>query len=191
MKVAGAMASPQDRQAGMTIIGTLVLLSVLTMLGSGVYMTTHRDIVLTGRDTDRIRAEFAAESAVQWALLEVTRHDGGRRQFTRATHHRNGIAPLSPDHRPDPERDGEFRGMDPGRLSAYSGSRIRRESDGWIALTTTGKAGTYSRGPSENIAFKIWYPDMSTIRVSGRGTVDGATAFLEVKGRLDSAWVPF
>jgi hypothetical protein len=191
VKAAEAPASPQDRQAGMTIIGTLVLLSALTMLGSGVYLTTHRDIVHTARDTDRIRAEFAAESAVQWALLELIRYDGGRRQFTRATHDRNGITPLSPDPRPDPVMDGEFRGLDPRRLSAYSGSRIRRESDGWIALTATSKAGTYSRGPSENIAFKIWYPDRSTIRVSGRGTVDGTTAILEVKGRLDSAWVPF
>lgn len=190
----GSFAGPHGRgeggDGGFALVGALVLLIVLTALGSGVYLTTRRDIVHTGRDLDRVRAEFAAESAAQWALVEVSRYDGGRRPYSRATHDRSGRNPLHPDPGSDPTAAGEFSGLDPGRLSAYSGAEVRRDSEGWIVLTHRRREGTFSRGASETLAFKVWYPDPITVRVSGRGTVDGASAVVEVRGLLDPALVP-
>lgn len=177
-------------QRGFALAGALIFLIVVTVLGSGIYFTTRRDIVHSGRDLSRMRAEFAAESAVQWALMEVSRYDGGRRPYSRATHDRDGMTPLHPDPGRDADHMGSFKGLDPRKLSRYPSATIRRGQDGWMVVTTDRKEASFSGYPTETLAFKVWYPDQATIRVSGRGTVAGVSATLEVKGRLDPALVP-
>lgn len=46
-------------------------------------------------------------------------------------------------------------------------------------------------GGAENLAFKVWYPDDSTLRITGKADVDGATAQLDMVSNLKEVAVPF
>lgn len=178
--------APIRGEAGLALASALVLIIVLGLLGSGVYWTTHSDIVRSGRDLRRVRSDFAAESAVQWALLELSRTDGGRTPFTLATHDSSGNSPL-------PAMVGGKRNkavFDPSLLSAYPGRRVEMDPDGWVVSQGFGQQRTFSSGKDELLAFKVWYPDHRTLRISGRGEVEGKSSTMDVLSRLDTAWIP-
>lgn len=173
-------------QAGLALAGSLVLLIVLALLGTGVYWSTRSDVVHAGRDARRMRADFAAESAVQWALLEVSRYDGGRVPYAKGTHDASGATPI-------PKQVGGARNpafLDPDSLALYPGRTVRLDGDGWIVSAASQADKTFSGGKNETLAFKVWYPDARTLRISGRGEVEGVTARMDIISRLDSTLVP-
>ena len=50
--------------------------------------------------------------------------------------------------------------------------------------------GGFSGGGVETISFKAWYPDDSTLRITGRGMVKGTQAELELRSELKPAYLP-
>jgi hypothetical protein len=172
----------------MALATSLIYVLVLTILGTAVYWTTRRDIVHTGLDVKRVRADFAAESAAQWALIEVARYDGGRKPFTRGTHDPTGMNPIPIQ---DSHGNKNPAALHPDELANYAGSQVRLDADGWIVLDAGHAGNTFSRGGNEVLSFKVWYPDSLTMRVTGKAKVEGTVADIDVISRLDSAWVPF
>ena len=47
-----------------------------------------------------------------------------------------------------------------------------------------------SNSKKEILSFKVWYPDDSTLRIQGRGEVDGSTADVDLMSHLRDIAVP-
>jgi hypothetical protein len=170
--------------AGYALASALGFLVVLSLLGTVVYRSVKTDIVHTGKDSRRVRAEYAAESAVQWGLLELSRIRPGRFPFTLATHGPDGAMTLKEYAR----RSGKSAATDsagPWPLSAsdltpFPGATIALGADGWMTLRSRAQSQGVSAGKDELLSFKAWYPNDSTMRITGRAVVDGSEAELEL-----------
>jgi len=179
-----SIAEERD-QRGFTLAAVLGLIAVLGLLGTVVVRSVGTDITHTGKDSRRIRAELAAESAAQWGLLELGRRRAGKFPYTLATHDRDGIARM----RHPPTGPGSDRYSGPWPLAATDlvplpGSSISIDGDGWAMMRSTSPSLNISSGDDEELAFKAWYPDDSTLRVTGRARVDGSQASIEVMAVL-------
>ena len=183
--------SAPTAQRGFTLAATLGVIAVLGVLGTVVLRSVRTDIVHAGKDSRRVRAELAAESAAQWGLLELSRRRGNRFPFTLATHDREGDAPLrrAPT---GPEAD-RFTGPWPlaaGDLTPFPGARITIDRDGWAVMRSATPDRNVSGGDEEELAFKAWYPDDSTLRVTGKAVVDGSQGRIEVMATLSQTPLP-
>jgi Tfp pilus assembly protein PilX len=175
------------RQGGFALVGVLGILMVLAVLGTMVYRNVNTDITHTGRDVSRVRAEFAAESAVQWALAEASRKRPNSMPFTLATHDPGGKKPLAENSR---NEDGNRLKLKQADVVASEGASLGVDNDGWIYQTTKTREASVSNAKKETLAFKIWYPDDSTLRIQGRGEADGSTANVDLVSRLREVAVP-
>lgn len=174
-------------QRGFALIGVLGVMSVLGILGVVVYRNVNTDITNTGREVARVRAEFAAESAVQWGLAEVARKRGTIAPFTLATHGPEGEEPLGGGEMDEDGNRRKLSGEDVERMpGAYGGV----DKDGWIYSSVKGRELTVSYAKSETLAFKVWYPNDSTLRIQGRGEVDGNVADVDLVSTIRIVAVP-
>lgn len=178
-------AEGTHREAGFTLAAVLGVIVVLGIMGTVMLRSVRTDITHSGKDSRRIRAELAAESAAQWGLLELSRRRPGRFPFTLATHDRDGISVM----RPAPTGPGSERYAGPWPLSAkdlsaFPGAKIAIDRDGWAVMRSTQPGTNVSGGDDEELAFKAWYSDDSTLRVTGRARVDGSQARIEVISSL-------
>jgi Tfp pilus assembly protein PilX len=166
----------------------LLIMVILGVLGSVVYTSVHTDITHSGKDLNRVRADFAAESAVQWGLAELGRDRPGHMAFTQATHSSDGKSPL-----PDKLGSGEANPQKfvPSEMASFPDAKTGRDKQGWIFENTVSAAKSISRGSQETLAFKAWYPDDSTLRITGRGTVNGVSAEMEFISHMKEYPVPF
>jgi hypothetical protein len=171
----------------MALLGVLGVLIVLAILGTVVYSSVHTDITHSGRDVNRVRAEFAAESAVQWGLAEVARKRPGAEPFTLATHGPTGESPLGGSAYDEDGRRLTLRSDDISRIQGAEGGI---DHDGWIYQTTHGRELSVSNSPTETLAFKVWYPDDSTLRIEGRGDVEGSSADVDLVSRIRDRAIP-
>jgi hypothetical protein len=175
-------------QSGLALATALTILIVLTILGSAAYRNVGTDISHSGMNTRRIRAEFAAESAIQWGLVELSRPRKGKLPFTLATHDRDGLTRLHGREAmeaaigPWPLRTSDFTG--------FPGSEIGLDDDGWVVMRGTSADKTISGGKDERLSFKAWYPNDSTMRMTGRALVDGSQAQLELEAHLGKSAAP-
>lgn len=185
------MGGPRPRQGGFTLAAVLGLVAVLGILGITVVRTVRTDIVHSARDSGRIRAELAAESAAQWALLELSRRRASRFPYTLATHERDGSVPMgNPPTGPGSDRyTGPWR-ISAGDLVPFPGALISIDKDGWVNMRSTAPGRNISGGDDELLAFKAWYPDDSTLRVTGKSRVDGSQAQIEVVANLRQTPLP-
>lgn len=172
------------------MVSVLIFLVVLSGLGTILHRSISGDITHTGRDSRRVRSEFAAESAVQWGLVEISRRRANGLPYTLATHGQDGTTPLA-----KAGSDGEIRYTGPWRLeipdlAEFPAAEITREPDGWIAMRSRNPVRNLSGGEDEYIAFKAWYPDDTTLRITGRALVDGAQAKLEMVSILRVSTTP-
>lgn len=182
-----AAARRSAGQDGFTIVAVVGILLVLGLLGSVVYRSVNTDITHSGRDVNRVRAEFAAESAVQWALAEVARKRPGKMPFTLATHDPDGKT-LIPHG--DEDEDGAPKQLTPGDVEMLEGAHGGTDDDGWIYQSTSKRELSVSNAAKEILSFKVWYPDDSTLRIQGRGEVDGSSADVDLMSRLRDIAVP-
>lgn len=81
-------------QSGFAMVGLLGIMVVLSIVGTMVCRNVITDITHPGRDVNRVRAGFAAESAVQWGQAEVVHKRPGKVSFTLATHAANGMGAM-------------------------------------------------------------------------------------------------
>jgi hypothetical protein len=179
-----AIAAGRD-QRGFTLAAVLGLVAVLGLLGTVVVRSVGTDITHTGKDSRRIRAELAAESAAQWGLLELARRRDGRFPYTLATHDSGGVARMRGSG--SVPRSDRYTGPWPvtaADLIPFPGSRVSIDRDGWAVMRSTAPDLNLSSGDDEELAFKAWYPDDSTLRVTGRASVDGSQASIEVMAVL-------
>lgn len=185
-----ASAGPRA-QRGFTLAATLGVIAVLGILGTVVLRAVRTDIVHAGKDSRRVRAELAAESAAQWGLLELSRRRGNRFPFTIATHDRDGKAPMgrTPTD-PDAERYTGPWPLEVRDLTAFPGARISIDKDGWAVMRSASPGQNVSGGDEEELAFKAWYPNDSTLRVTGKAVVDGSQARIEVMANLSQTPLP-
>ncbi len=167
---------PRSRQSGFALLAVMGFVLVLSLIGVLVVKSVRNDSNLSGRDLSRVRADFAAESAVQWAMTEILRTDGGRGALTMATHDPSGEHPL--------HDDGGGR-LDASALATPKGIKARLGEDGWIIADFQGKEATFSGGDQESVAFKVWYPDDKTVRISGKATVDGVTSRIHFRSKAE------
>lgn len=180
-------ASGIGRQDGFALIAVIGILVVLGILGSMVYRNVNTDITHSGRDVARVRAEFAAESAVQWGLAEVARKRPGTSPFTLATHAPDGETILA-GSTTDPE--GHSLKLQAGDVLRMEGAKGGVDKSGWIYQTTHSKELSVSNSADEALSFKVWYPDDSTLRIQGRGEVEGSTANVDLMSHLRDIAVP-
>jgi hypothetical protein len=186
MKKETAFPRVDSSQAGYTLIAAIGMLLVLGVLGGMVYRNVGTDITHTGRDVNRVRAEFAAESAVQWALAEVSRKRPGKPPFTLATHDEDGLHAMSSGEK----EEGKPTRLSPDDVDRLEGANGGMDKAGWIYQSTSKRELSVSNAKSEELSFKVWYPDDSTLRIQGRGVVDGATADVDLMSRLRDIAVP-
>jgi hypothetical protein len=181
-------AAHLNGQSGLALATVLSLLIVLSILGSAVYRNVGTDITHSGMNTRRIRAEFAAESAIQWGLVELSRPRKGRLPFTLATHdgdgetRLHGKAAMDAAFGPWPLQTSDF--------TAFPGAEIGVDKDGWIFMHGTSAEKTISGGKDELLAFKAWYPNDTIMRMTGRALVDGSQAQLELEAHLRKSPAP-
>ena len=174
-------------QRGIALLGVLGIMMVLGVLGTMVYNNVNTDITHSGRDVNRVRAEFAAESAVQWGLAEVARKRPGQEPFTLATHGPSGEHRLSSGAE---DEEGHSLLLGGEAVERMYGSQGGVDKDGWIYATAKGRNLTVSNAKTETLAFKVWYPNDSTLRIQGRGDVDGASADVDLVSHIRDIAVP-
>lgn len=182
------MAFPKrNGQAGFALVAALGFILVLTLIGVSINRTIHTDLDYTGHDLIRIRADFAAESAVQWGLTEVLRTDGGKEPLTRGTHDSTGETALSnflPGGGKNPAR------LAPEDMGKYEGTCLSVDANGWIVAKTSIQNETFAGGKSEELSFKIWYPNDSIVRITGRGLIDGVTSEINFLSKTRDVLTP-
>ena len=160
---------------------------ILAVTGSVVIRNVRTDITHSGRDLDRVRAEFAAESAIQWALAELARPRPGELPFSRATHGADGSAQL-----PEKLENGKAnpRKLRPADIAAFPNATTALDRDGWMVQRIPSRSSSITGGADEALSFKIWYPDDSTLRITGRGSVEGTGAEMDLVSVLREVAVP-
>ena len=179
------MARASRSQGGFTLAAVLGLIAVLGIMGTVVVRSVRTDIIHAGRDSRRIRAELAAESAAQWALLELSRRRGGYFPFTLATHDKEGIRRMG--SAPTGPGSDQYTGpwpLDARQLTGFPGAGISIDRDGWAVMRNASPARNISGGDEEVLSFKAWYPNDTTLRVTGKAVVDGSQARIEVTATL-------
>lgn len=178
-------------QRGFTLAAVLGFIAVLGILGTVVLRTVRTDVVHAGKDSRRVRAELAAESAAQWGLLELSRRRGNRFPFTIATHDRDGESPMGrAPTGPEAERYTGPWPLDPRDLTPFPGARISIDKDGWAVMRGASPDQNVSGGDREELSFKAWYPNDSTLRLTGKAVVDGSQARIEVMANLNQTPLP-
>jgi hypothetical protein len=180
----------QDKSGGFALVTVLAFFVILTLMGGTAMRAVSGDITHSGKDSRRIRAEFAAETAVQWGLVEISRRRPQGLPFSLATHREDGATEYG---RVGLDPDDRYAGPWPLKisdLSAFPAAEISREADGWIAMRSRDTLLNLSGGKNEYIAFKAWYPNDTTLRISGRALVDGSRATLELVSTLRVRNVP-
>ena len=181
--------TPINPQSGYTIAAVLIFLMALTLFGTYAYMNSRTDIKLTQRHYKKVRANFVAESAVNWALAEVSRARGDWVPYTKATHDPSGNFALS-------DYVGGYRQGRKLKLSEvnaiYPGSMVGLDTNGWISQATTYAANSISGQVPERLAFKIWYPStpVNTVRVTARGITGTDTVNVEFIGTFNDTFIP-
>jgi hypothetical protein len=178
---------PSVRESGFALVGVIGIMVVLAILGTMVYQNVNTDITHSGKDVNRVRAEFAAESAVQWGLAEVARKRTGKLPFTLATHAPDGVHLMSASAK---DEDGHTLKLGKNDIQMLAGARGGVDKGGWLYQTIKNRKLSISNAKEETLSFKVWYPDDSTLRIQGRGEVDGSTANVELKSRLREIAVP-
>jgi Tfp pilus assembly protein PilX len=169
-------------QSGFAMAIILMLLIVLTVMGSIAVYSVKGEVRHSGRNSDHIRAQMVAESAINWALSGLQHERTDVLPFTAATHAANGA-----DQLPDFMENGK---INPRKLhtwdmvKVYPSQEIKIDTGGWISQSTLDANASLTGANDETLAFKIWFPTDSTIRVSGQGTVDGVSSQVEMTGTM-------
>ena len=179
-------------QKGFAMVTILGIMVVLSILGAMVYRNVITGITHSGKDARRVRAEFAAESAVQWALAELSRPRQGNLPYTLATNNPDGITPMAKEaDKYLPEQEGDTRKFAQSDLAEFPHAQMGVNDDGWMYKSTNSPEIGISGGSKENLAFKVWYPNDTTLRITGRANVDGVSAELDLVGILKEVAVTF
>jgi Tfp pilus assembly protein PilX len=174
----------RDGQSGFTMVIILLLLIVLTIMGSVAVYSVRGEVTHTGRDSNHARAQLLAESAINWGLGALSVEKPNVLTFTAATHAGNGT-----DILPEKLENGMLnnRKLHTSDVTPIYGTPVQSDKEGWIYQSTEDKNNSLTGASSESIAFKVWFPTDSTIRISGRGMVQGISSQVEMTGSLKYA----
>lgn len=159
----------------------LMLLMVLTIMGSVAVYSVRGEVKHSGRDSNHARAQLVAESAINWSLAALAVERPNVLAFTAATHAGNGI-----DKLPEKLENGDLnnRKLHAADVTPIYGTTVILNKEGWIYEETSDAGKSLTGASSESMAFRIWFPNDSTIRVSGKGTVQGISSQVEMTGTL-------
>lgn len=160
----------------------LMLLMVLTVMGSIAVYTVRGDVTHSGRSSNHARAQMVAESAINWGLSALANEKPNVLTFTAATHASNGT-----DQLPEYLENGEINNRKLHTWDVtplYGGIDVKIDKEGWISQEAKSSGQSLTGSTSEYIAFKVWFPNDSTIRVSGKGLVQEVASQIEMTGTL-------
>ena len=176
-----------NRQSGFTMVIILGLLMVLTIMGGVAVHSVRGEVGHAGRDSNHARAQLVAESALNWAISALQKDKPNVLAFTAATHASNGT-----DRLPEYLENGVLnnRKLHTSDMTALYPTAPYEDKDGWITETTEDPRYSLTGATQEAIAFKIWYPDDSTLRIQGRGDVDGSSADVDLVSRIRDIAIP-
>jgi Tfp pilus assembly protein PilX len=169
-------------QSGFAMVVILMLLMVLTVMGSIAVYSVRGDVSHTGRDSNHAKAQMVAESAINWGLSALAKEKPSVLAFTAATHASNGI-----DKLPEYLENGVINNRKLHTWDVtpiYEGVTVEIDEEGWISQETISSNLSLTGSSSEYIAFKVWFPNDSTIRVSGKGLVQEIASQIEMTGTL-------
>ena len=162
--------------AGFTMVSVLLMLIVLSMLGVAARLSIRGDIHYAGRDMRILKAKVVAENAANWAQEALANPKrAGLMSYIAGTHDATGNTALAAG--PLRLNTNEVAVVYPGEAVVFA--------SGWISISTTTKSRTLTQSASESMAFKVWYPDNATVRIQGRGTVEGVSAVIDVSGEIN------
>ncbi|HKP95344.1 MAG TPA: hypothetical protein VJ385_06260 [Fibrobacteria bacterium] len=169
---------------GFSLLTALVLMMVLGILGMVTYRQVNGDIRYAGRDLRRVKAEYLAQTAVQWALGALARPSDTLlvKPFTAGTHRKDGSTPL-PDR---VEGMTNYLRIQAGDLSRILPGRPMRDEEGWFIVRNRNPATSLTGATEEVLSFKVWYPSGTMVRISGRGRADGVSSTLEMVGDIET-----
>lgn len=169
---------------GFSLLTALVLMVVLGILGVVTYRQVNGDIRHAGRDLKRVKAEYLAQTAVQWALGALAKPGDTLlvRPFTAGTHGMDGTTAL-------PDRVGDlpnYLRIQAGDLSRILPGLPARDAEGWFIVRNRSPSASLTGAADETLSFKVWYPSRSMVRISGRGRADGVSSTLEMVGDIET-----
>jgi hypothetical protein len=77
-----------------------------------------------------------------------------------------------------------------GDVERMEGARGGVDQDGWIYSSVNNRQLSVSNAKSETLAFKVWYPNDSTLRIQGRGEADGNVADVDLVSTIRILAIP-
>ncbi|MDB5104390.1 MAG: hypothetical protein JWP91_2079 [Fibrobacteres bacterium] len=172
-------------QSGFAMVIILMLLMVLTVMGSIAVYSVRGEVSHTGRDSNHAQAQLVAESAINWALSALAKEKPNVLAYTAATHAGNGteILPETLENGQPNNRKLHTYDLTP----IYPNVKVNADEEGWIYQQAVDNKTSLSGTSDETIAFKVWFPNDSTIRVTGKGVVGGVTSRVEMTGTMKYA----
>lgn len=178
------MTRDQDRdrvpagQSGMAIVLVLFFLVAAGLFGFASYQRTRQDMGETVQDARMAKSKFAAEAAAYMGLGLVDRE--GASAPACVTHDSTGKAPAT-----GPEACGavDLSGYD--RVYPHSALKVDPK-DGWLSIAPKDTAESLTGTLREKLEVKIWRPTAASVRVVGRGTVNGIATDMQLFGE----WTP-
>ena len=170
-----------QNQRGYTIAIILIVMLVLLSVGSVSMYKVRGDTRHTTRDILQTKAESVAESAVSWAISGLAVDRPTVLAYTAATHSNDGVLPL-PNYLQNSEVNP--RKLHAWEMSSIYGGQVLTDNAGWIYQRTTTVSVSLTRSKDETISFRVWFPNDSTLRVTGKGKVQGVEAQVEMTGKL-------
>ena len=158
----------------MAIVLVLFFLVVAAVFGFVSWQKVRQDVSETVQNARMAKSKFAAEAAAYLGLAMVNRE--GATEAVCVTHDSTGKFPeTGPTGCGSIDLSGFDRIYPKGNLALDPKTR-------WIANAPRDTAEALTGTLKEKIEIKIWQPKPGTVRVVGRGTVNGQTTDMQLFG---------
>ena len=163
-----------DPQAGFAIVLVLFFIVVAGLFGFASYQKVRQDVGETVQNAKTAKARFAAEAAAYMGLGIANRE--GATEPACVTHDSSGkVAATGPTACGAVDLTGFDRIYGNGSLAVDP-------KTGWLANAPADTAEALTGSLAEKLQIKIWQPKAGSVRVVGRGTVNGITSDLQLFG---------
>ncbi|GEM_PF-5195994 len=165
-------------QEGMAIVLVLFFMVVAGVCGFVSYQKVRQDVNETGQNVKVARSKFASEAAAYMGL-GIANPDGSTAPAC-VTHDVDGTTPATGAASCLIADLSLFERVYPKASLQVDGKT------GWLVSQPSDTSEALSGTLKEKLEIKIWQPTPTTVRVVGRGTVNGITTDMQLFGE----WTP-